>query len=263
MIQQAVGTAAGTGRLNEAFLDIKLHQRYPLYQIPRDAVRQHCPRFGVLLTHHEPHFRRVAPPSCPAHSLKEPGDGEGRVHMERTFKPADVDAELKSCGSADGHQRIVILHVLLGALAVGSRKVAVVDEKTVGLAVHLTILPQTLAYGFTFLAGIGEDKALLPLRMLKNITYAGVGSFRRGIGGSFGNRRDGEHLLPLIGLGSGIVEMLHADTPYLLPRLERGYHRAPAAACREKLTRRLRVADSRREPYPAGFAAREPAQALD
>ena len=88
---------------------------------------------------------------------------------EGSFQAPHVDAQLQRGGSANRHQRIVVLHLLLGALAVRSRQVTVVDEETVGLVLDLAVLPQLLAYGFALLPRVGEYQALLAPRMLKDV----------------------------------------------------------------------------------------------
>ena len=106
----------------------------------------------MIFAHHKPHFRRIpAAPGTP-HALEKTGDGKRCVNLESALQPADINAEFQRGCRADRHQGIVVLHLLLGILPVGSGEIAVVDEKTVGFMIGFTVLPQTLADGLAFFA---------------------------------------------------------------------------------------------------------------
>ena len=121
VVEKAVGQPVHPGRLHEPLLDIELHQRDPLDQVPRDQVRQHGPCLRVLLPHHEPHLRGLAPAPGPTQSLQKSRHGKRRIDVEGPLQPPDIDAQLQRRRGAHAHQRVVVLHLLLRALAVGRR----------------------------------------------------------------------------------------------------------------------------------------------
>ena len=71
MVEQAVGEPLRPRRFDEALFDVELHQCDALDQVPGDHVGKHRPRLRVLLPHHKPHFRRVAPTAGSTHALQE------------------------------------------------------------------------------------------------------------------------------------------------------------------------------------------------
>ena len=263
VVQQAVGQTAGAGRLHKALLDVQLHQGDALYQPPGNHIRQHGPGLGVVLPHDEPHLRGLAPAAGAAHALQKARHGKGRVQLEGPLQPADVDAQLQGGGGADGQQRAVVLHLLLGALPVGGGEVPVVDEEAVGLVVYFAVLAQALADGLALLPGVGEDEALLAPGVLEDVANARVRRFGCGVGGLL---QDGERLddgLALVGLGVGVEEVLHGEAPDLPAALALGDDGGPAAARRQKAPGGLGVADGGGEAHPPGMAPRRLAEALD
>ena len=89
--------------------------------------------------------------------------------MEGPLQPAYIDAKLQSRRGAYAHQRVVVLHLLLRALAIGRRQIAVVDQEALRLMVDLAVLPQALAHRFALLPGICEDQAFFAPRVFENI----------------------------------------------------------------------------------------------
>ena len=263
VIEQAVGKAVHARRLHEALLRVELHQRNALEQIPGDAFRQHGSGLLMILTHDEPHLGGIAPTAGAAHALQKAGHREGRVNLEGPLQPTDIDAQLQRGRGTDGHQALVVLHLLLGALPVGGGEVAVVDQEAVRLAVRLTVLPQQLADRFALLPGVGEDQALTALRVLKDIAHTWVGVLRCVIGGSLLRRRVLRRRLALVRLRRGVVEVFHAQPPDLPAAVEPGDDGAPPASGRQELSRVLRVADGGGKADPPRRAARQAAQALD
>ena len=262
MVEKAVGQAVRPGRLHEALLNIELHQGDALDEIPGDHIRQHGVRLRVILPHDKPHLRGLSPSAGAAHALQKARDGEGRVHMKGALEPADVDAQLQRRRGADGEKGIIVLHVLLRALPVGGREVAVVDEKAVRLMPRLAVLPELLADSLTFLPGIGENEALFTPCVRKDVADAGVCRRGCGVGGRLRHR--GRGILPaLVGLGVCVEKMLHAEPPDLLPALKAGDHGAAPAPRREKAPSGLRVADGGGETHPPGPAARGFAEAFN
>ena len=118
VIQQGKWQPVGLGRLYEALLDIQLHQCDALYQIPGYHFWQHRPCLGMLLPHHEPHFRRVATPSGAPHALQEARHGERRIYLECSLEPAYIYAKLEGSCGAYAHEGVIVLHFLLCALPV-------------------------------------------------------------------------------------------------------------------------------------------------
>ena len=108
MIQQAVRQALCARRLYEPLLDVQLHQRDALDQIPGDELRQHRPGLRVILTHDEPHLTGIAAAAGAAHALQESGHGKRRVDLKCALQPADVDAQLQRGSGTDRKQRIII-----------------------------------------------------------------------------------------------------------------------------------------------------------
>ena len=263
MVKQAVGEPSRPRRLHKSLLDIQLDQRNALNQGPGDHIGKHGPRFRMIFPHYEPHFRRAAPSAGPAHPLQEAGHRKWRVNLKRPFQPADVNAELQRGGGADGHEGIIILHLLFRALPVGGGKVSVVDEETVRFMVGLAILPQALADRLAFLPGIGKDQALFPPRMLKNIAHARIGGFGSGVRRWLREERFRHVLLSLIRLGIRIEKMLHGQTPDILPAIKTWDEGPASAADREKTSGSLRVPDGCREADPSGTAAGQSAEPFD
>ena len=78
---------------------------------------------------------------------------------------------------------LLVAHEFLGRLAQRCRKIAVMDEETVGLVPALAVAAQHGAYGLCFFARVGKDQALAPAGVFKDIAHAGIGVFGRGVGG--------------------------------------------------------------------------------
>ena len=263
MVEQAVWKPLCPRRLDEAFFDIELHQCDALDQVPGDHIGEHRPRFRMLLPHYKPHFRRVAPAAGSAHALQKTRDRERRVDLKRPFQPADVDAQLQRCGGADREQRVIVLHFFLGALAIRGGEIPVVDQKALRFMIHFAVLAQALADGLALLAGVGEDQAFLPARMLKDIADARVRRLRRGVGRFFRHRGRGDILFPLVCLRRGVEEVLHAEPPDFFPRFKAGNHGSAAAARGQELPRRLRIADGGGQSDPLRPAPCQSAEPLD
>ena len=58
-----------------------------------------------------------------------------------------------------------------------------VDEEPVRLVVGFAVAAEHRAHGLGFLARVGEDEALATARALEDVADAGVGVFRRAVGG--------------------------------------------------------------------------------
>ena len=71
VIEQAVGQAAVSRRLDPALLQIQLHQRNPLNQRPGNRVRKQVTGLRMFLAHDKPHLAGFPPPACPAHPLQK------------------------------------------------------------------------------------------------------------------------------------------------------------------------------------------------
>ncbi len=175
MVEQAVGQPVGVRRLNPAFLEVKLDEGDTLEKLPRDALRQHRAGFGFVLAHDEPHLGRQAATPGAAHTLQKRRHREGGVYLKRTLEPPDVDAELERGGGDGREEARVVLHRLLGRLAIRRRQVAVVDEEPVGLVHGFAVLAQRRGDRFALLPRVDEDQAFLVARVLKDISDAGVG----------------------------------------------------------------------------------------
>ena len=104
----------------------------------------------MVFPHDEPHFGRVASAPGTAQALEKAGNSERRVDLEGSFKFPYIDSELECCRGAYRHERVIILHFLLGAFTVGCGKIAVMYEEAFRLLFHLAVVPQILAYGFAF-----------------------------------------------------------------------------------------------------------------
>ena len=154
-------------------------------------------------------------------------------------------------------------HLLLGALAVRSGEIAVVNEEAVGLVIDLAVLPQALAHRLAFLAGVCEHEALFAPGMLEDIADAGIGGLGRGVRGRFQRRGVLHGSSALVRLRRGVVKVLHAEPPDLFAAVELRDDRAATAARREKLPGKLRVSDGCRESDPARVAAGELTQPLN
>ena len=263
VIEEAVGQTVQARRLHKALFNVELHQSDALDQIPGDAVGQHGPGLLVILPHHKPHLRGIAPTSGAAHALQEAGDGEGRVDLKGPLQAADVNAQLQRGRGADAHEGVVVLHLLLGALPVGGGEIAVVDEEAVGLVIDLAVLPQLLADGLAFLPGIGEHQALTAPGVLKDVADARVGGLRRRVGGLLHRRGFRRDEFPFVRLGRGVVKVLHGKPPDLFAAVEFRDDGASAAARSKELSRQLRIPDGGGEADPSRITARQFAKPLD
>ena len=65
-----------------------------------------------------------------------------------------------------------------------AEKIAVVDEKAVGLVPALAVAAQHGAYGLCLFARVGKDQALAAACVLKDIAHAGVGVVWCRVGGA-------------------------------------------------------------------------------
>ena len=263
VIKQAVGQPFRARRFDKPFLDIQLHQRDALYQIPRDHVGQHGARFGMFLAHDEPHFRRVAASAGSAHALQKAGHRKRRVDLERAFQPADVDSQFQGRRRADRKQRVVVLHFFLGAFAVGRGEVAVMDQKAVGLVLCFAVLPQMLTHRLAFLARIGKDQALAPSCVFKDITHARIGGGRRVIGRWLQRRDLGDLISAFVRLRIGVEEMLHREPPDLFAAFKLRNHRRAVASGSQKFSGSLRIADRRGQADPPRLTSGKAAHPLD
>ena len=98
-------------------------------------------------------------------------------------------------------------------LAQRCRKIAVVDEKAVGLVPALTVATQHGAYGLCLFARVGKDQALAAAGVFEDIAHAGVGVVWCCVGGAekrlLGRSRDVDFALggrgSLAVLGSGLA----------------------------------------------------------
>ena len=183
--------------------------------------------------------------------------------MKSALQPADVDAELERGGRNGGLKLLVVFHDLFGGLAVRGGEVAVVYQKSVALLLRLAVLPQGGGDSLALFARVDENKALFAARVLENVADTGVS----GVGSAVGD---------VIKLGQGVgygfavgslralnVKMLHRKPPLSAFILDLRDDRAPARARREKFASLLRVADSRRKPYPPRVYACHSRKPLD
>lgn len=160
-----------------------MYERDALQELPRNGFGHHRARLGFLLAHDKPHLGRKIAASRAAHSLQKGADGKRRVNLEGALQTADIDAKLKRRGGDGRLCLFLVAHELLGRLAQRCRKIAVMDEKTVGLVPALAVATQHGTYGFCFLARVGKDQALAAARVLKDIAHAGVGVVWYRVGG--------------------------------------------------------------------------------
>ena len=183
VIEQTVGESIELRRLDPLFLAIELYERDALQELPRNGLGHHRARLGLFLAHDEPHLGWKIAASRAAYTLQKGADGKRRIDLERTFQTADIDAEFQR-GGGDGCLRLLLIaHEFLGRLAQRCRKIAVVDEKAVGLVSALTVAAQHGAYGLCLLARVGKDQALAPAGVFEDIAHAGIGVFGRDVGG--------------------------------------------------------------------------------
>ena len=194
VVEQAVGESIELGRLDPLFLAIELYKRNALQELPRNGLGHHRARLGLFLAHDEPHLGWKIAASRAAHTLQKGADGKRRVDLEGTLQTADIDAELKRRGGDGRLCLFLVAHKLFCRLAQRCRKIAVVDEETVGLVPALAVAAQHRAHGLCLLTRVGKDQALAPARVFKDIAHAGIGVFGRGVGGVeqclFGRSRD-------------------------------------------------------------------------
>ena len=183
VVEQAVGESIELGRLDPLFLAIELYERDALQELPRDGLGHHRARLGLFLAHNKPHLGRKIAASRAAHSLQKGADGKRRIDLERTLQTADIDTELQRRGGDGCLCLLLIAHEFLGRFAQRCRKIAMVDEETVGLVSTFAVAAQHGAHGLCLLARVGKDQALAAARMLKDIAHTGVGVVGRRVGG--------------------------------------------------------------------------------
>ena len=152
MIEQTVGEPIKLGRLDPLFLAIELYECDSLQELPWDGLGHHRARLGLFLAHDKPHLGRKIAASRAAHSLQKGTDGKWRIDLKRTLQAADIDAELQRRGGDGCLCLLLIAHEFLGRLAQRCRKVAVMNEKAVGLVPVLAVATQHGAYGLCLLA---------------------------------------------------------------------------------------------------------------
>ena len=104
MVKQTERKFACPRRLDKFLLDVQLHERDSLNQVPWDHYRKKSSRFRVFFSHYKPHLLRVAASSGPAHPLKEAGHCKRRVDLECPLKSSDIYSKFKSRSGADGHR---------------------------------------------------------------------------------------------------------------------------------------------------------------
>ena len=104
-------------RLDPALLSVELDERDALEQLPGKGLGQERAGLAGILAHHEPHLGRLATSARTTHALQEGRDGEGRIHLEGTLEPPDVDTKLEGRRRAGGERHLLIAHQLLGRLA--------------------------------------------------------------------------------------------------------------------------------------------------
>ena len=175
VIEQAVGESIELGWLDPLFFAIELYERDALKELPGYRFRHHRARLGLLLAHDKPHLGwKVATARAP-HALQKGADGKRRIDLKRTLQTADINAEFQRRGGDGCLCLLLIAHKFLGRLAQRCRKIAVVDEKAVGLVPALAVAAQHGAYGLCLLARVGKDQALATARMFKDIAHTGIG----------------------------------------------------------------------------------------
>ena len=213
VIEQAVGESIELGRLDPLFLAIELYERDTLQELPRNGFGHHRARLGFFLAHDKPHLGRKVATACAPHALQKGADGKRRVNLEGALQAADIDTELQRRGGDGCLRLLLVAHELLGRLAQRCRKIAVVDEKAVGLVPALTVATQHGAYGLCLFARVGKDQALAAAGVFEDIAHAGVGVVWCCVGGAekrlLGRSRDVDFALggrgSLAVLGSGLA----------------------------------------------------------
>lgn len=175
VVEQAVGESIELGRLDPLFLAIELYERDALQELPRNGLGHHRARLGLFLAHDKPHLGRKIAASRAAHSLQKGADGKWRIDLKRTLQAADIDTELQRRGGDGRLCLFLVAHELFCRLAQRCRKIAVVDEKAVGLVSALAVATQHGAYGLCLLARVGKDQALAAAGVFEDIAHAGVG----------------------------------------------------------------------------------------
>ena len=183
VIEQAVGESIELGWLDPLFLAIELYERDTLQELPGNGFGHHRARLGLFLARDKPHLGRKVATACAPHALQKGADGKRRIDLKCTLQAADIDTELQRRGGDGCLRLLLIAHEFLGRLAQRCRKIAVMDEKAVGLVPALAVAAQHGAHGLCLLARVGKDQALAAARMLKDIAHTGVGVVGRCVGG--------------------------------------------------------------------------------
>ena len=175
VIEQTVGESIELRRLDPLFLAIELYERDALEEFPRYRFRHHRARLGLFLAHDKPHLgRKIAAPRA-AHSLQKGADGKRRIDLKRTLQTADIDAEFQRRGGNGRLCLFLVAHKLFCRLTQRCRKIAVMDEETVGLVSTFAVAAQHGAYGFRLFTRVGKDQALAAAGVFEDIAHAGVG----------------------------------------------------------------------------------------
>ena len=175
VIEQAVGETIELGWLDPLFLAIELYERDTLQELPGNGFGHHRARLGLFLAHDKPHLGRKIATACAPHALQKGADGKRRVNLEGALQAADIDTELQRRGGDGRLCLFLVAHELFCRLAQRCRKIAVVDEKAVGLVPALAVATQHGAYGLCLLARVGKDQAFAAAGVFEDIAHAGVG----------------------------------------------------------------------------------------
>ena len=183
VIEQAVGEPIELGRLDPFFLAIELYERDALQELPRNGLGHHRARLGFLLAHDKPHLGRKIAAACAPHALQKGADGKRCIDLERALQATDIDAKLQRGGGDGCLCLFLVAHELFCRLTQRCRKIAVMDEETVGLVPAFTVAAQHGAHGLCLLARVGKDQAFAAAGMFKDVAHAGVGVVGCGAGG--------------------------------------------------------------------------------
>lgn len=141
-----------------------------------------------------------------------------------------------------------------------------VNQKPLGLAARLAVLPQALADRLALLARVGKDEALAAAGVLKDVRKPRIGSDGRCVARRLNGKRGRcgcSSLLSLIGLRRRRKEVLKRHAPDFLCGLKARDDRRAAASCGKKAPCGLGLSDRGRQSHAARIAARRTAEPLD